>query len=244
LRDELEAAAAAMRTFAQGVSSSTGEHETVLNQEFRQLEQAAQADDVHTVRAAVHGAIHTVTTSYNSLKQAHALVIAQLRDEIRVLQSELQRGQQKPELPPGVEGKRAFDQDVEDLLRHDRPFMAVLVSVADHRREPYRKFPREKVEAALAEVAASLTTLVRRHAPKAAVAAWSGNVYAVALPAGVNIEEWSQKLTTSHVFQLDGLPRTLPVLPRMEIVKRVPGESPTLFFDRLSKAADAIAGTA
>jgi hypothetical protein len=236
LREELEGATIAMRTFAESVSTSTGEHESLLKREFVQLKGAIEADDLPTVRAAVHEVVHKVTESYDSLKQAHALVIAQLQDEIRVLQSELQRGQRKPELPLGVQGKRAFEQAVEDLLRHDRAFVALLATVSGH-RELFQNFPREKVENALAGFVAVLTRLAQQHSPKATVAAWAPHVYAVAIPAGIPLQDWHRELATSHVFRVDGLPRTLRITPHLEIVERASGESPTLFFDRLSKAA-------
>ena len=243
LREELTAAAAAMQTFAQGVSASSGEHETVLRREFRELERAAtDASDLQTVRAAVHETVQTVSSSYETLKQAHNLAIAELRDEIRVLQNEVQRGRQKPVLPDGVREKQVFDSEIEDLLLQKKPFAVVLLAVRNE-RVLYEKFPREKVDTALVEFLEGLRALAQRHAPKALIATWNRGVYALAMPRGVQLEEWRRQLSVSYVFQEKGLPRTLQIEPRLEMVEHRLGESPTQFFGRLSQAAAIVTQT-
>jgi hypothetical protein len=236
LREELDAAAKAMQVFAQGVSTSSGEHETVLRREFRQLERAAtDATNVPTIRAAVHEAVHTVTESYEALKQAHNLVIAQLRDEIRVLQTERERSEKKPVLPEGIADKRIFDKQVEDLLQQKQAFGVLLAGVPDL-RGLYQKFPQERVDAGVAEFVKALCAM----AHPAPVSEHTSDVYAVTVPAGIPLKDWIGKLTNCHVFQHEGIPRTLRIEPRLELVPYSPGDSPTLFFSRLSQATGVI----
>jgi hypothetical protein len=114
--------------------------------------------------------------------------------------------------------------------------LAGIVDLGEH----YRKYPREKVDGAVTAFAASLAALGKRQAPNVAVAAWGGNVYGLILPAGIQMQEWQRELATSHVFQVDGLPRTLRIAARLEVVERSRGEAPAGFFERLSKAAGAV----
>ena len=235
LREELEAAATAMQAFAQGVSTGSGEHETVLRREFGQLRQATGSEDIGHIRDSVRQTLHTVTESYEGLKQAHNLVIAQLRDEIRVLQSELQRSQHKPAIKEGFVERHAVDKQVEDLLQQKRSFGVILLGLPEQ-EQLYRKYPRDRVTTALEELETNLGSLARPARP----AVWSAGVYALIAPANVQPEEWRRKLTTCHIFQMDGLPRTLKIEPRVEIVQSAPGESPALFFSRLSHAVEVV----
>ena len=237
LHEELAAAATAMQAFAQGVSTSSGEHETVLRREVGQLRQATGSEDIHHLREAVRQTLHTVTESYEGLKQAHNLVIAQLRDEIRVLQSELHRGRQKPVLKEGFVEKRTFDKQVEDLLQQNRAFGVVLMGLPGQEHF-YRKYPRDRVDTALAELETNLASLAQPGRP----AAWCAGVYAVTAPRNLEPDQWRRKLTTCHIFQHEGLPRTLKIEPQLELVQHTPGESPALFFSRLSHAVEMVTG--
>lgn len=240
LRDELQAAGTAMQSFAQGVSASTGEHETVLRREFRQLEVAAETEDIRGVRAAVHETVHAVTESYQGLKQAQALVIAQLRDEIRVLQSELERGKKPVALPAGVSSRREMDREVDELLLQDRAFAVVLAALSDA-AELYRRYPRNLVDDAISGMVESFSRLADHTGP---VVAYGSNLYGVVSAPGMLAETWEQQLAVSHVFQVDGLPRTLRIAPRLAVVERKRGESPALFFERMTKAAEILTNPA
>ncbi len=234
LREELGAAGTAMQAFAQVVSASTGEHDTVLRREFRQLEEIAETEDIRGVRAAVHETVHAVTESYQGLKQAQAVVIAQLRDEIRVLQSELERGKKPAGLPAGVGSRRELDREVDGLLLQDRAFAVVLAGVADA-AELYRRFPRKLVDDAISGMVESFSRLERREVE---VAAYGPNLYGVVTATGMPVEDWERQLAASHVFQVEGLPRTLRIAPRLVAVERKPGESPAAFIERLTKTVE------
>lgn len=239
LREELQAAGTAMQAFAQGVSASTGEHDTVLRREFRQLEEIAETEDIRGMRAAVHETVHAVTESYQGLKQAQAVVIAQLRDEIRVLQSELERGKKSAGLPAGVASRRELDREVDGLLLQDRAFTVVMAGVSDV-EELYRRFPRNKVDEAISGMVQSLSRLAGRGLP----AAYGPNLYGVVAATGVRVETWEQQLGVSHVFQVNGLPRTLRITPRLAAVERKAGESPADLIERLTKVAEILTNPA
>ncbi len=237
LREDLDASAEAMRTFVHGVSASSGEHETVLRREFTQLERASEVDDVRSMRASIHTTVQAVSESFENLKRANALNIAQLRDEIRVLQGELKRGQSQPEPVAGTSAKQEFDTEIEELLRFDRAFAVLLVGIPE-RGKLHERFPKERVDTALTGLLKSATALVKKLAPKATMAEWEAGVYGSVMPSGAKIGDWQKQLSVSHVFQVDGMPRTLRLDPRVELVERAAGESHTLFFSRLSKASE------
>jgi hypothetical protein len=239
LREELEAAAAAMQTFAQGVDSSTGQHETVLRHEFRQLEQIADGDDLREIRAVVHQTVHTVRESYEGLKQAQALVIAQLRDEIRVLQSELAQGTRKTEGPAGIFTRRDLERHVDEMLRLNRAFTLVLVGVPEM-ADLYKSFPPARVDGALAVMVTDLTALARKLEPKAVVGNWGSRVYGVVTAARVPVDHWQRELNVSHVFELNRIPRTLKIAPRLGTVEHKPGEFPNAFFEQVAATAELV----
>lgn len=233
LKEELSAAAQAMQSFAQGISTSGNEHETVLNREFQLLTRAADDPDVRTVRAAIHETVATVTSSYQELKQAHSLVVAQLRDEIRVLHQE--RHRQQPLQDSGLTEKRILDSRIEEMLRRRQAFRLMLVGVP---QPSIKSVPPSVQDRAIQE----FVRILRALSPGGDnPAQCSPRLYAVILPAKGPVPDttaWQQQLATCHVFQEGGIPRTLRVEPRVTAIEYAAGDPPTLFFGRLSAASE------
>ena len=239
MREELAAAAEAMRVVAESVTTSSGEHEAVLRREFLRLQDTAESsEDVYEVRASIHATVDTVTNSFEALKRSNAMNLAQLRDEIRVLQEELQK-ERKKDTPAGLVSKESLDKEIEALLRLDRPFAAAVIGVPTW-RTLYARYPHPRVDAALGTMLANLIALSRKRGGQPAIAPLQNGVYALILPPGSAVGDWQAQLSLSHSFQTDGLPQTFRITPRVEIVERASGEPHMKFFDRLSRAAGAV----
>ncbi len=244
MREELVAAADAMRTVAEGVSNSGGEHESTLKREFSQLQRTAERGDAGAMRTSIFETVEAVTRSFEGLKRSNALNIAQLRDEIRVLQAQLAEGsraegRRNVEAPEGFVSREALEREIEEFLRRDRAFTVGLIGVSGQ-HALYTAFPRERVDAALANMLGNLFELARRHGAAPRIAAWQRGVYALVAPSGTPIADWGAQLSLSHVFQADGLPRTIRITPRVAVVERSTRESHPAFFSRLAQATGAL----
>ncbi|MFM2125102.1 MAG: Diguanylate cyclase, domain [Acidobacteriota bacterium] len=139
LKQDLHAAAQAMQSFAQGISTGAHEHEALLRQEFEQLTRASDQDDLPALRATVRQTVAAVTASYQELRQAHNLVIAQLRDEIRTLQQTVERqSNSATPAPPTLLERRVLDQHLEEKLRARQGFHLLLARPChpDHPKVP------------------------------------------------------------------------------------------------------------
>lgn len=243
LREELDGALAAMQSVAAGVSSGGEQHETVLRREFGQLEEAVDQGETAALRAAARHTIHRVTASFEELKRSQAMVVAQLRDEIRVLQTELQRGQQASVAASALLDKQTLDLRIEDALRQDRAFAVVLLGLPGLRQAKTR-YPREVMDQTVAQIVASFEALVSRAvSPQSlVVGAWGEATYAAVVPEEAIpnhdwIPLWQQQLSVCQVFQQAGLPRTLRLEPRLALLARKQGESVIAFLGHLADQA-------
>jgi hypothetical protein len=213
MREDLDAAAKAMQRFAAGVSTSGAEHESVMRREFTQLRSAAESDDVREVRYAVHQTLDAVTASYESLQAAHNLVIAEMKDEIRVLQGELERSRTNKRVernPADDFGARArFDKQIEDLLQRGKAFDVLVLSL------PERP----------AGEAANLAALFAKQAEPAIPVAWRPGIHVVIASGPVAVAEWRAVLASAAT-----------PLPCLELVRCPAGENATRFFAKLTEA--------
>ena len=240
LKNELGAAAQAMQSLAQGITTGGSEHEAVLNREFQLLTRAADAPDVPTIRAAIHETVATVSASYQDLKQSHNLVIAQLRDEIRVLQQAMHT-ERKPDTEEALVEKHALDRRIEEMLRRRQPFHLMLVGLTTL---PGKNVPPGLQDRAIQELVKNLRSLSQANSGN--LARFSTKLYAVIVGSDRVAEPhtWQQQLAACHVFQENGIPRTLRIEPRVIGIEYAATDSPTLFFARLSTATEDLERTA
>lgn len=234
MKEELSAAAEAMRSFAQGVTDSGSEHEAVLKREFQLLTRAADSPEITTIRAAVHETVATVSASYQELKQAHNLAVAQLRDEIRVLHQALHK-EPKPAKLSELLSKQELDRRIEELLRRRQPFTLVLARFPESQATP--------PPAAVLERATSLCldNLRAVHPEQdGALGEFASHLYGLLVPGErkLAIGNLEQQCATCHVYQDRGIPRTLKWEPRLALAAYTPADSPATFFERLSRATD------
>lgn len=227
MKQDLTAAAEAMQSFAQGISTGAHDHENLLQREFGNLTRTADNGDATALRAAVHDTVAAVTASYQELRQAHNLVIAQLRDEIRTLQQAVE-GQPKSSAQPGVLDKQAIDRTIEEKLHARQPFHLLLARPL---------VPAGAVPAAVRNHAQVEFVKGLRSLEAAAWAAWPPHGYAAILHAAPrDLDFWNQQLSACHLYQQGGLPRTLRIEPRLAVIEFSSSDSPSLFFDRLTQA--------
>src|SRR5277367_2126577 len=90
LRREVQAAAAAVESFAGSINESEVNLESGLKRELSSLNQSAASDDIRVIRGAIHASTTKIAASIQQMRSSNQLAIAQLKDEIRLLHQEVQ----------------------------------------------------------------------------------------------------------------------------------------------------------
>jgi len=89
MRAEIKAATDAMLIFAESVASNGSDHQEQLEQELLQLQSVISAENLSQIRAVIGSAVGVITASVGKMQSGHKLVIAQLRDEMRLLHKQI-----------------------------------------------------------------------------------------------------------------------------------------------------------
>lgn len=89
LRREVQAAAAALETFAGSISESEVNLESGLKRELKVLSRSADSDDLQAMRDVIRASTAKIASSFEQMRSSNQLAIAQLKDEIRLLHQEV-----------------------------------------------------------------------------------------------------------------------------------------------------------
>jgi GGDEF domain-containing protein len=129
LRQDVQAAAAAVESFAGSVSESEINLESGLKRELNSLNQNAQSSDIEEVRDAIRGSTAKIAASIEQMRSSNQLAIAQLKDEIRLLHREVQaaRGSHTPDHV--AESRQQMNRRMEELIKKEASFSVLLVVV-------------------------------------------------------------------------------------------------------------------
>src|ERR1051326_7982529 len=136
MRKELQHAAAAMKVFAENVSSCGDEHELQLRQEVDRLETLAESDDIRTIRDGITSSTGTIVQACSQLRRSHQLVVTQLQDEIRTLHQAMnnERSRAERDHASGAWRRQKLNERIAHLLRTNDAFCVLLVSAKNLRR--------------------------------------------------------------------------------------------------------------
>jgi GGDEF domain-containing protein len=129
LRQEVQAAAAAVESFVGSISESEVNLESGLKRELSSLNQRALSNDVQEIRGAIHASTAKIASSIEQMRSSNQLAIAQLKDEIRLLHQEVQAGRRSQTPGPASEGRRRMNGRMDEIIRKNAPFSVLLVVV-------------------------------------------------------------------------------------------------------------------
>jgi GGDEF domain-containing protein len=129
LRQEVQAAAAAVESFVGSISESEVNLESGLKRELNSLNQSALSDDIQEIRGAIHASTAKIAASIEQMRSSNQLAIAQLKDEIRLLHQQVQAESRSQAPDPGSEGRRRMNGRMEEIIRKNKPFSVLLVVV-------------------------------------------------------------------------------------------------------------------
>jgi len=161
MRAEIKAAADAMLIFADSVASNGLDHEEQLQEELGQLESAIKDEDLSQVRAVIGSAVGTITASVAKMQRSHQLVIAQLRDEMRLLHKQIdtERRTLYTDRATGLWNRQKLDSQITDRLENDQPFCMLLVRLRNL-KQLESGYSRTVIEGAIKALVQRFTAMI------------------------------------------------------------------------------------
>ena len=245
MRKDLQNAAAAMKVFAESVSSTGEDCELQLRQEVEQLASLAASDDIEQIRCGIESATVAIVRSYGQLRRSHQLVVTQLQDEIRTLHQAMdnERSRMERDHVSGAWNRQKLNQHIEQLLRDNEPFCVLLVSARNLRRLERQYSP--------AVITDALRTLVQQFdsilGGEAMIGRWSDDVFSAILemdPSGAMAlsAEINRKLSMSFPVWTSGVAQMLTIETSTGIVDRRRDSDSSKFYRKLEQMAAAMAG--
>lgn len=208
LRSEMEAAATALSGFAKSISCNGAEHEDRLKHEIAVLNRLADYGSMDEVRRGIHAATAAIASSMEQIRRDNQMVIAQLKDEIRLLHREVEAGRRAllTDRSSGAWTREKMDEQISELLRQNQAFCLLLARVLNLRRLESRH-SRTLVEGALKALIRRFQTLL---GSDALVGRWSSSDFgAITDPrnggAIALTREVTRKLSGNYVVQENGV---------------------------------------
>lgn len=240
LRKDVQAAVAAVETFAGSVSESEILLEHGLKRELQQLNKTAASGDIQEIRGAIQDATAKIGASVDQMRTCNQLAIAQLKDEIRLLHQEVQASRQA-KADPAPDAARA-DSSIEDLIRRNTSFSILLVVVRN-----FHGLRNSYSENVIANAIRDFQTRFDNILPAPAmVRRWSENQFAAILgtpPANAMkmSDEVIRKLSGPFIQNEQGAAHSVVFTPRAGVIEFRPGSDPVKFLAKLKQLAEALA---
>jgi GGDEF domain-containing protein len=245
MRKDLQNAAAAMRVFAESVSTSGNDCDLQLRREVEQLEALAASDDIEKIRCGIESTTGAIIRSYGQLRRSHQLVVTQLQDEIRTLHQAMdnERSRMERDHASGAWNRQKLNQRIDQLLQRNDPFCVLLVSARNLRR-----LERQYSSAVITD---ALRTLVQQFdnilGGEAMIGRWSEDVFSAILEldpgsAMALSTEINRKLSMSFPVWTTGVAQMLTIETTTGIVDRRKDSDSSKFYRKLEQMAEAMAG--
>lgn len=230
LRREVQAASAAVESFAGAINQSEADLEAGLKRELSSLDQAAENDDLQSIRRAIHSSTTKISASIQLMRASNQLAIAQLKDEIRLLHEEVQiaRHPQKPD--PSAESRQRIMARMEEFINKDQPFSVLLVVVRnlDGLQNCYSA---SVIESALRGFQSRFENILPT---SSAIGRWAKDQFAAILStAPGNAMDISadvvRKLSAPFVEEENGATQSIAFHPRAGVIECSPGSTRSSF---------------
>ena len=242
LRGEMSDVVASIQSFlAESVRSGTNHHQ-VLQREFKNLNDVAQAGNLTAIRGAVRRATETAFRSYEEIQRAQDTVIAQLQDEIRHLHEQVGQERKAALSDPGTGlwGRSKLDGRITELLLLNEGFCVFLIG-APRLLQISRRDPRLG-PALLRALAGRLQNASGANGENGMAGRWSAEVFAVIfnLPlasAPASAAELRAQLSGDYAIQLEGVTTNLVVDVSVQAVERQQDTPEAAFYQALGSTA-------
>lgn len=243
LRREVQAATAAVESFAGSINESEINLESGIQRELNMLNQSASSDEIAILRGAIQASTAKIAGSVQQMKSANQLAIAQLKDEIRLLHQEVQAARRSQTADPSAESRQRMSGRMQEFINKKSPFSVLLVVVRnlDGLQNCYSA---SVIDSALRAFQSRFENILPS---TAIVGRWTRDQFAAILNTapGNAIEMSSEavrKLSTPFLAQDKGASHSIAFHPRAGVVDFSPGSDLAKFQARLKQLADALSG--
>ena len=243
LRREVQAATAAVESFAGSINDSEANLESSLKRELNNLNQTASNDDLQVIRVAIHASTTKIAANLQQMRSSNQLAIAQLKDEIRLLHQEVEAARRSQLPDPSIVSRQQINGRIEGFIKKSAPFSVLLVVLRNF-DGLQNCYSAEVIDAALRSFEARFQNILPS---SALVGRWTRDQFSAILstPPCNAIEMSSEvvrKLSEPFVEKEKGEPRSVVFNPRAGVVEFSPGSDLAKFQARLKQLADALAG--
>ncbi|HXP87537.1 MAG TPA: GGDEF domain-containing protein [Bryobacteraceae bacterium] len=213
LRNEVSAAAVAIQTLTESVSTNGAGYEAELNREVSRLEEAATMEDLNSIRTTINTSAAAIQHSFEQMRQRNEAAVAQLQDEIRGLHKtmETERRALYTDAASGAWNQRKLAERFDQLLKLDESFAVLLLAIANWRTTARQHSP----QAADACLKALVAHLQAKFGAEGLVGRWSDDVLAVIIETDPAAAADTAAIVTQELaagFPPGALDRTGPIL--------------------------------
>jgi GGDEF domain-containing protein len=245
VRGELQAAAEAMQTLANGLSANGVDHEKQLKKDLQALSSAINIEDLSQVRAVVRAAVASIAEGHDQARRANQMMVAQLHDEIRSLHREIDSERRANYTDPfsGAWNRRKCEDKLGELLQHGEAFCVVLVWLSNLKRME-TSASRAVIDGTLKALVKRATGIAGKDAP---IGRWSTDEFLVFLelePASASSVsgELSKQLSSRYAIQEHGVSQQVSLRVDTVVVDRPTGTDPERFRQRLDQTSAVLRG--
>lgn len=243
LRAELKAAAEAMHAFADSIATGGANHQDDVQEALDRLNGTARSDNLAEIRAAIAQTTGQIGASVERMQRSHQMVIAQLRDEIRLLHQQVETERRAPFLDEatGVWNRQKLDSRLGELLEEDDPFCVLVVCVRNLKRLDQRH-PPAVIEGGIKALLQRFTAMLDS---AAMVGRWDEETFAAILDvdpaAAISLSrEATQRLSGTYPVQENGVARSITLQAVAGVIDRSSGADGPTFQQKLLQMSVAL----
>lgn len=245
LREEIVAAAHAMQTFADSVAANGADHVESLQESLGRLDGVAKSNDLATIKGIVADARQAIAASVEQIRSHHQIVVAQLRDELRLLheQIEAERKAVYVDRATGVWNAGKLQARIDELIDAGESFCVIVVCVRNLKRVEHTYAP------SLAQM--GLRALLRRFAGMLEDNVPLGRMNESSFAAILHVDsgeairvsrDASRRLTGTYAVQEEGLSHNVALRVATGVVDHGAGGDRAAFAQKLAQLSEALAG--
>jgi GGDEF domain-containing protein len=243
LRKEVQAASAAVESFAGSISGSEVILESGVKRELQSLNQRAASNNIQEIREYIRASTAKIAASIDEMRTSNQLAIAQLKDEIRLLHQEVQAARRSQTPDPSSEIRQQIAGRMDEFMKRNTAFSVLLV-VVRNLEGLQNCYSANTIGSAVRGFQARFENILPS---TAIVGRWAENQFAAILstPPGNAMEMSSdvvRKLSEPFVEQEKGSAHSIVFNARAGVIECSPGSDSAKFQARLKQLAEALAG--
>jgi diguanylate cyclase (GGDEF)-like protein len=219
-----------------------------IERQLQSLNSLCGVSDLAALRAGLKKCAGQLADCLEALRRERAMLVTQLRDEIRTLQTHLQQAEESAaaDYVTGLPNRREMERLASNSIESGRAFSLIYVWLRNFKHLE-RELPRTMSDRLVSLAAAE----VQRKLPEgAALARWSDDELCALIdsdkPVGMKLtRDLSAQLNAHYLLSEPGAnARTVTLKAQVGMVQSHSDEAPERFFYRADKLIKAIQGTA